>query len=153
VGLYGVADVRDHWARLGRFRHAHPAVGAGVHQMIASSPYTFKRTYEKDGVRDRVVVALDLPMDRAVPISVAGVFGKARPCATGTRARRRRGRAGLGGKVQFELVRQAPVALIAALDGADVAPASRGGRRIAFACCSKLNILTKFPGEYHHGGR
>jgi alpha-amylase len=42
--------------------------------MIQSNPYTFKRTYEKNGVADRVVVALDLPLERAVPISVAGVF-------------------------------------------------------------------------------
>jgi alpha-amylase len=73
-GWYTVGDVREHWARLGRFRQAHVAVGAGVHQMIASSPYTFKRTYEKDGVVDRVVVALDLQRDKATPISVAGVF-------------------------------------------------------------------------------
>jgi alpha-amylase len=71
---YRIGDVHDYWARLGRFRQAHPAVGAGTHQMIASSPYTFKRTYDKGGVTDRVVVALDLPRDRALPISVAGVF-------------------------------------------------------------------------------
>ncbi|GAB3459859.1 hypothetical protein GCM10027321_18490 [Massilia terrae] len=71
---YRVGDVHDYWARLGRFRHDHIAVGAGVHQMIAASPYTFKRTYDKDGVRDRVVIALDLPRDRALPISVAAVF-------------------------------------------------------------------------------
>jgi alpha-amylase len=108
VGLYGVADVRDHWARLGRFRHAHPAVGAGVHQMLAASPYTFKRTYEKDGVTDRVVVALDLPQDRAVAIPVAGVFSDGqtvRDWYTGKSA------VVAGGKVQFEL--RAPVALIA----------------------------------------
>ncbi|WP_296942097.1 alpha-amylase family glycosyl hydrolase [uncultured Massilia sp.] len=108
VGLYGAGDVRDHWARLGRFRHAHPAVGAGVHQMIASSPYTFKRTYEKDGVRDRVVVALDLPMDRAVPISVAGVFNDGqtvRDWYTGKTAVVK------DGKVQFD--GRATVALIA----------------------------------------
>jgi alpha-amylase len=108
VGLYGVADVRDHWARLGRFRHAHPAVGAGVHQMLAGSPYTFKRTYEKDGVTDRVVVALDLPQDRAVAIPVAGVFSDGqtvRDWYTGKSA------VVSGGKVQFEL--RAPVALIA----------------------------------------
>jgi alpha-amylase len=71
---YRVGDVHDYWARLVRFRHAHPAVGAGVHQMIAASPYTFKRTYDKGGVSDRVVVALDLPHDRALPVPVAGVF-------------------------------------------------------------------------------
>jgi alpha-amylase len=108
VGLFGVAEVREHWARLGRFRHAHPAVGAGVHQMLASSPYTFKRSYEKNGVTDRVVVALDLPQDRAVPISVAGVFmdgQTVRDWYTGKTA------VVANGKVQFEL--RAPVALIA----------------------------------------
>jgi alpha-amylase len=108
VGLLGVAEVREHWARLGRFRHAHPAVGAGVHQMINASPYTFKRTYEKNGVSDRVVVALGLPQDRAVPISVAGVFSDGqtvRDWYTGKNA------VVSGGKVQFAL--PAPVALIA----------------------------------------
>jgi alpha-amylase len=108
VGLFGAAEVREHWARLGRFRHAHPAVGAGVHQMLTASPYTFKRSYEKDGVSDRVVVALDLPQDRAVPISVAGVFSDGqtvRDWYTGKTA------VVSGGKVQFEL--RAPVALIA----------------------------------------
>jgi alpha-amylase len=108
VGANGAADVRDHWARLGRFRHAHPAVGAGVHQMLAASPYTFKRTYEQDGVTDRVVVALDLPQDRSVPISVAGVFTDGqtvRDWYTGATA------VVAGGKVQFGM--RAPVALIA----------------------------------------
>ena len=73
-GQYRIKDIYDHWAKLGRFRAAHPAVGAGVHQMLAHSPYTFKRTWEKDGVSDRVVVALDLPKDKAVAITVAGVF-------------------------------------------------------------------------------
>lgn len=73
-GKSGVADIRQHWARLGLFRHAHIAVGAGVHQMIAAQPYTFKRTYDKNGVRDRVVVALGVPLDRATPVSVQGVF-------------------------------------------------------------------------------
>jgi len=71
---YRVGDVRDHWSRLGLFRHAHVAVGAGVHQMIGNNPYTFKRTYDKDGVRDRVVVALDLPKDKPTPVTVRGVF-------------------------------------------------------------------------------
>jgi alpha-amylase len=108
VGLFGVAEVRDHWARLGRFRHAHPAVGAGAHQMLQSSPYVFKRTYEKDGVTDRVVVALGLPQDRLVAIPVAGVFSDGqtvRDWYTGKTAMVS------GGKVQFEL--RAPVALIA----------------------------------------
>jgi alpha-amylase len=105
---FRVGEVRDYWARLGRFRHAHVAVGAGVHQMIQASPYTFKRTYEKDGVTDRVVVALDLPRERAVPISVAGVFTDGqtvRDWYSGQRA------VVAGGKVSFDAA--VPVALIA----------------------------------------
>jgi alpha-amylase len=107
-GNYRIGDVRDYWSRLGRFRHAHIAVGAGVHQMIQSSPYTFKRTYEKNGVTDRVVVALDLPLERAVPISVAGVFmdgQTVRDWYSGRTA------VVTGGKVQFDAGN--PVALIA----------------------------------------
>ena len=72
---YRVADVHDHWARLGQFRRAHVAVGAGVHQMIQGSPYVFKRTYDKNGVSDRVVVALGLPTGARTDIPVRGVFG------------------------------------------------------------------------------
>jgi alpha-amylase len=107
IGMNGAADVHAHWARLGRFRHAHPAVGAGVHQMIASMPYTFKRTYDKNGVSDRVVIALNLPLDRAVPISVAGVFTDGqtvRDAYSGKSA------VVANGKVQFDA--RAPVALI-----------------------------------------
>ena len=107
-GAHRVAEIREHWAKLGRFRAAHPAVGAGVHQMLASNPYTFKRTWQGKGVTDRVVVALDLPSDKAVPISVAGVFTDGqtvRDWYTGKSA------VVSGGKVQFGSA--APVALIA----------------------------------------
>jgi alpha-amylase len=73
-GNVGVADVREHWAKLSRFRREHIAIGAGVHQAMQSSPYIFKRTYDKDGVRDKVVVALGLPIDKPASIPVHGVF-------------------------------------------------------------------------------
>ncbi len=72
---YRVADVREHWAKLGQFRHAHIAVGAGVHQMIQHSPYVFSRSYSNNGVSDKVVVALGLPTDKRSSIPVRGVFG------------------------------------------------------------------------------
>lgn len=74
-GAYRVADVRDHWTKLGQFRRAHIAVGAGVHQMLQHSPYVFKRTYDKHGASDKVVVALGLPTDKPTAIPVRGVFG------------------------------------------------------------------------------
>lgn len=69
-----LSDIRTHWSKLGLFRHAHPAVGAGVHQKIAEQPYTFRRIYESSGINDRVVIALDVPVGKTVAISVAGVF-------------------------------------------------------------------------------
>jgi alpha-amylase len=71
---YRVADLHHHWSRLGLFRKAHPAVGAGVHQQLSTSPYTFSRVLERGELRDRVVVALDLPKDKPASITVAGVF-------------------------------------------------------------------------------
>jgi alpha-amylase len=71
---YTVAEVRQYWSRLGLFRQAHVAVGAGVHQQLQAQPYVFKRTYDKNGISDKVVVALDLPTDRASVIDLHGVF-------------------------------------------------------------------------------
>lgn len=62
-----------HWQKLGRFRHAHPAVGAGEHRMLKADPYVFSRILETDGRSDRVVVALDLSIGpKTIPVS--GVF-------------------------------------------------------------------------------
>ncbi|MES2017132.1 MAG: alpha-amylase family glycosyl hydrolase [Pseudomonadota bacterium] len=71
---YRVGDVQYYWTRLGKFRHAHPAVGAGVHTQMQTNPYTFSRVLERGELRDRVVVALDLPKDRPATVSVNGVF-------------------------------------------------------------------------------
>ncbi|RFP26075.1 alpha-amlyase [Duganella sp. BJB488] len=71
---YRIADVRVHWAKLGLFRKAHVAVGAGVHQQLQAKPYVFKRTYDKGALHDKVVVALDLPADKPASINLHGVF-------------------------------------------------------------------------------
>lgn len=55
------ADILTHWQKLGQFRANHPAVGAGIHQMITQSPYTFYRSFTKDNFNDLVVIGLDLP--------------------------------------------------------------------------------------------
>ncbi|HWV16846.1 MAG TPA: alpha-amylase family glycosyl hydrolase [Cellvibrio sp.] len=95
---FKVADVHEHWSKLARFRQAHPAIGAGVHQMLQEKPYTFKRTYDKSGVTDKVVVALDLPTTAATAIDVQGVFAngqKVRDAYSGNTA------VVANGKVQF----------------------------------------------------
>ncbi|MEF2967874.1 carbohydrate binding domain-containing protein [Paenibacillus sp. M1] len=48
--------VLSHWQKLGQFRNNHLSVGAGSHAKISDSPYTFSRTYSKDGIDDSVVV-------------------------------------------------------------------------------------------------
>ncbi|MFY7758823.1 MAG: alpha-amylase, partial [Flavobacterium stagni] len=52
--------VLEHWQKLGNFRKNHPAVGAGVHQQIAATPYTFSRIYQNGAYSDTVVIALDV---------------------------------------------------------------------------------------------
>jgi alpha-amylase len=67
------ADVLRHWRKLGQFRRAHPAVGAGAHRRLQAAPYIFSRTLEADGRTDRVLVAMD-QREGAKTIPVFGVF-------------------------------------------------------------------------------
>nr|WP_246139115.1 alpha-amylase family glycosyl hydrolase [Gelidibacter salicanalis] len=66
-------NVLEHWQKLGQFRRNHPAIGAGVHQMISESPYVFSRRYQKDDFEDVVVVGLDLIIGTKT-LDVSGVF-------------------------------------------------------------------------------
>jgi len=52
------AEVLAHWRKLGRFRRAHPAVGAGLHRTLQQEPYIFSRSMVVRGLTDRVVVAM-----------------------------------------------------------------------------------------------
>jgi alpha-amylase len=53
------AAILKHWRILGRFRQAHPAIGAGEHHTLQAAPFIFSRTLEADGRQDRVLVAMD----------------------------------------------------------------------------------------------
>jgi alpha-amylase len=66
-------EVLKHWRKLGRFRRAHPAVGAGVHRTLQAQPYIFSRSLETGGRIDRVLVAMDQG-EAAKTIPVFGVF-------------------------------------------------------------------------------
>ena len=72
---FAVREVLEHWQKLGRFRRAHPAVGAGVHQMLSKQPYVFKRTYQATAFADVVVVGLDLPKGKK-ELNVQGIFSE-----------------------------------------------------------------------------
>ena len=68
-----IQQVLAHYQKLGQFRKAHPAVGAGEHQMITEQPYLFSRVFERDGYRDMVVAGLDLDHGRK-EIPLGGLF-------------------------------------------------------------------------------
>lgn len=69
---YRTRDVLKHWQKLGQFRKAHPAVGAGVHSMVSEQPYYFKRAYQSGAYQDIVMVGLDLaPGKKVVPVGTA----------------------------------------------------------------------------------
>ena len=58
-----------HWQKLGKFRNNHMAIGAGVHQMISESPYTFSRIYTHGNFSDKVVVSLEAPTEKQIEVS------------------------------------------------------------------------------------
>ncbi len=62
-----------HWQKLGKFRQAHPAIGAGVHKMLSESPYIFSRTWSSGDYVDKVLIGLDLNLGPKT-IAVAGTF-------------------------------------------------------------------------------
>ncbi|PIE86207.1 MAG: alpha-amlyase [Bacteroidia bacterium] len=66
-------EILAHYQKLGKFRQAHPAVGAGVHTMLSKTPYVFKRTYDSDSFVDKVIVGLDLEKGKK-EIDIAGLF-------------------------------------------------------------------------------
>lgn len=68
-----IAEIRLHYQKLGQFRKAHPAVGAGIHQKISEKPYLFSRVFERDGYRDQVVAGLDLDAGMK-EIQLGGLF-------------------------------------------------------------------------------
>ncbi len=61
-------ELLSYWQKLGKFRHDHLAVGAGVHQMISEEPYVFARTYNKNDVNDVVVIAVNEPGTVIIPV-------------------------------------------------------------------------------------
>lgn len=65
--------VLSHWQKLGKFRANHPAVGAGIHQMITQVPYVFSQSFSKGNYSDLVVVGLDLEKGKKT-LNVSKVF-------------------------------------------------------------------------------
>jgi len=78
----------EHWQKLGQFRKQHPAVGAGIHAQISSSPYVFSRIFTREKYTDKIVVGLDLSIGKK-EISVGTIFKngtKVKDCYSGKTA-------------------------------------------------------------------
>ena len=103
---HSVVEVRNHYARLGRFRREHPAVGAGRHHMISEDPYLFTRTYRDSLITDRVVVGLDLNQGvKEIPVS--GVFENGEQLTdyySGQKVRVKKGRVNLDSEYKLVLL-------------------------------------------------
>ena len=65
----GTQKLLEHYQKLGKFRANHPAIGAGVHQMISANPYWFTRTFNTD----KVLIGLDLKAGMK-EVDVTGIF-------------------------------------------------------------------------------
>ncbi len=69
--------IQNVWQKVGRFRRNHISVGAGKHEKLSESPYTFSRTYsgtvQGADYEDSVVVALPGSAG-TYDVSVKGVF-------------------------------------------------------------------------------
>jgi alpha-amylase len=51
-------EILEHWQKLGQFRAAHPAVGAGRHEVISREPHYFVRRYEQGDHEDVVIIGI-----------------------------------------------------------------------------------------------
>ncbi len=74
-------NILDYWQTLGQFRARHMALGAGMHDQISQSPYTFSRILENQDHPDRVVVAVLSDVDlkkgsEGLHINVGDVFAQ-----------------------------------------------------------------------------
>ncbi|GKX67242.1 alpha-amylase family glycosyl hydrolase [Inconstantimicrobium mannanitabidum] len=87
--------VLSHWQKLGRFRRAHLAVGAGEHAKISDSPYTFSRIYKQGNIEDKVVCVIGANSKEKTEINVSTVFKdgtKVRDAYTGKTAKVKNGK-------------------------------------------------------------
>ncbi len=66
-------EILEHWQKLGQFRAAHPAVGAGKHKLILEEPYYFSRSYTSENFEDQVIIGIDLPEGKKV-VDVSSIF-------------------------------------------------------------------------------
>jgi alpha-amylase len=68
-------ELISHWQKLGTFRKHHLSIGAGKHKKISDAPYTFSRSYDKKGINDKVVIALDVASKTEINVTEIAIDG------------------------------------------------------------------------------
>ena len=67
-------NILEHWQKIGQFRRAHPAIGAGKHKTLQKDKgFVFSRTFTKNDYHDAVVAGIDLKKGKK-EIDVSKVF-------------------------------------------------------------------------------
>ncbi|MDV4152199.1 alpha-amylase family glycosyl hydrolase [Clostridium sp. AL.422] len=62
-------ETLSHWQKLGQFRANHISIGAGEHKMLQYSPYAFSRSYNKNSINDKVVIATEVQNQSEIDVS------------------------------------------------------------------------------------
>ncbi len=61
--------VLSHWKKLGQFRQKHPAIGAGSHTKLQTTPYTFKRSLSRQDAQDDVIIVMGASGNVTIDVS------------------------------------------------------------------------------------
>ena len=68
-------NVLAHWQKVGKFRSRHVAVGAGSHtNLTATSGTAFARSYNKNGVTDKIAACIAAASNSNVTITLGSIF-------------------------------------------------------------------------------
>lgn len=68
-------SVLEHWQKVGTFRNNHVAVGAGANSSLtANSGVAFSRTYDKNGVSDKIAAVVDASANTSVTVDVSSLW-------------------------------------------------------------------------------
>ncbi len=69
-------DLVAHWGIVGRFRNSHMAVGAGANvQLTASSGIAFARTFDKNGITDKIAAVINASGSVSIDVSAVWANG------------------------------------------------------------------------------
>lgn len=67
--------VLEHWQKVGTFRNDHVAVGAGANtKLTASNGVAFGRTYDKNGVTDKIAAVIGCNSNKDVTVDVSSIW-------------------------------------------------------------------------------